>query len=308
MKIAVLGCGAVGSLYAAHFAQNPDHQVLCVVKSPDHAERIRRFGISITDSSGAVLISASPEAVSDTSGQSPADLVLISVKSHTTAEAMQEHAALFGPETTALTLQNGYGNHEDILSRVPARRIIMGTTAMGVNITPEGRIIQAGSGKTVIGALDPESPEADALLCSVNQLLTDAGFETEITEDAADAVLRKLLINVGINAVCTLTNRQNRFIAEDPVMRDRSGRLVREAVQVINQALGRSYDEEATVETVLSVAQKTGQNVCSMLQDARNGRKTEIERINGAVVHLAETAGLPAPENTRIVKEILERF
>ena len=132
MKIAVLGCGAVGSLYAARFAQNPEHSVLCVVKSPAHAQQIRQSGITITDSTGAILVSASPEAVCNTSRQTPADLVLISVKSHTTAEAMAEHGALFGPRTAALTLQNGYGNHEDILSKVPAGRILMGTTAMGV--------------------------------------------------------------------------------------------------------------------------------------------------------------------------------
>lgn len=308
MKIAVLGCGAVGSLYAARFAQNPEHSVLCVVKSPAHAQQIRQSGITITDSTGAVLVSASPEAVCDTSRQTPADLVLISVKSHTTAEAMAEHGALFGPRTAALTLQNGYGNHEDILSKVPAGRILMGTTAMGVNITPEGRIIQAGAGKTVIGALDPADPQAASLLQSTKRLLAGAGFETEVTEDARDAVLRKLIINVGINAVCTLRDLPNRFIVEDAAMRAQSEGLVREAVQVINLALGRSYSEDDMVETVLSVAEKTGLNICSMLQDARNGRKTEILRINGAVADIAASAGLPAPENTRITEEILARF
>lgn len=303
MKTAILGTGAIGSIYAARLAQNPENEILCVVKSADHCDRLNNSGITITDKSGNTLIHAYVRAAADTTKESPADLVLISVKSHTTLTAVTEHKSLFGPSTTVLTLQNGYGNHTDILSAVSDSQILMGTTAMGVNINAEGRIILAGEGKTVIGALTPDNPESTAALDMVCRLLSDAGFETETTEDSKNAVLNKLLINVGINAVCTLNNLENRFICENDAMRERSYNLVTEAVEVLN-ACGSSFDSDTVWNNVLAVAEKTGSNVCSMLQDARSGRMTEIHKINGAIVKLAESAGMDAPHNRKITREI----
>jgi len=305
MKIAILGCGAVGSLYAARFSQDTKNEILCVVGSESHADRINNEGIEISDSKGSVLISARPRALTDTSGETAADLVLISVKSHSTLRAVKQHSSLFGPDTIALTLQNGYGNHNDILSLVDSAHLVMGTTAMGVNIRPDGQIILAGNGKTVIGSYVKGNPLAARSLETASQLLTNAGFEVEITEDAEDAILRKLLINVGINAVCTLNDRQNHFICDDQDMRDRSRSLVYEAVEVINQAADRDYSSDDIWNLVLSVAEKTGANVCSMLQDARNGRQTEIDKINGAIVELAASCRMQAPANTQVVKDIL---
>ncbi len=306
MKIAILGCGAIGSLYAARLAQEPSNEVLCVVKSEAHASRINSNGINIISNNECDNISASPRAVTGTENEPPADIVLIAVKAYATEDAVNGHASLFGPDTIALTLQNGYGNHNKILSAVPAERIVMGTTAMGVNIDSDGHVILAGSGKTVVGSLAPDTEKGRAALDAVDQLLTDAGFDTEETDDAQDAVLRKLLINVGINAVCALNNVENRFICEDPAMRSRAETLVLEAVEILNGALDRHYDADAIWNNVIAVAEKTGQNICSMLQDVRKGNTTEISAINSAVVDIAYAAGLHAPENARITSEILK--
>lgn len=308
MKIAILGCGAIGSLYAARLAQEPSNEVLCIVKSEAHASRINSNGINIISNNECDNISASPRAVTGTENEPPADIVLIAVKAYATEDAVNGHASLFGPDTIALTLQNGYGNHHKILSAVPAERIVMGTTAMGVNIDSDGHVILAGSGKTVVGSLAPDTEKGRAALDAVDQLLTDAGFDTEETNDAQDAVLRKLLINVGINAVCAINNVENRFICEDPAMRSRSEVLVREALSILNAALGRHYDADSIWNNVLSVAEKTGRNICSMLQDVRRGSLTEISAINGAIVDIAEAAGLEAPENARISDEVSKLY
>ena len=167
MKIAVLGCGAIGSLYAASLAQDPSNEVLCIVRSEQHASRINSSGINIISNNGCSNISASPRAVTNTENEVPADIVLIAVKSYATEDAVAGHAALFGPDTIALTLQNGYGNHLKILNAVPKERIIMGTTAMGVNIDSEGHVILAGTGKTVIGSLAPETETGHSSLATV---------------------------------------------------------------------------------------------------------------------------------------------
>lgn len=307
MKIAILGCGAIGSLYAARLSQDPSNEVLCIVRSESHASKINNSGINIISSNECENISARPRATTGAENASPADIVLIAVKSYATEEAVTGHPEIFGPETIALTLQNGYGNHQKILKAVPdAERIVMGTTAMGVNIDADGRVILAGSGKTVIGSLSPETEAGQRSLDTVNELLKKAGFDVEKTADAQDAVLRKLLINVGINAVCALNNVENRFICEDEQMRSRAEALVREAVDILNSALARSYDPDSIWSNVLSVAEKTGGNICSMLQDVRKNSQTEISAINGAIADIAAAAGLEAPANAAIVQEVLD--
>lgn len=304
MKIAILGCGAVGSLYAAHLAQN-GHEIICTVKSQKHASQINDSGIQIINTDGSEYLSAFPKAFTGADEDAPADIVLISVKSYATRDAVIEHSALFGEDTIALTLQNGYGNHNALAGIVPPERIVMGTTAMGVNIASDGKIILAGKGKTVIGSLAPDSSVGAASLDIIMKVLSGAGIDTEKTDDAEDAVLRKLFINVGINAVCSLHNAENRYICENNDMREHSRQLVYEAVAIVNQTLNRSYDTESVWENVLSVAEKTGHNVCSMLQDVRNKRSTEINAINGAVSELARSAGISAPFNEKITEDIL---
>lgn len=305
MKIVILGCGAVGSLYAARLAQDPANEILCIVRSQEHARLINTNGITIINPDGTTDTCVPARTVTGvTSVSSPADLVLVSVKAYATEAALREHQAAFGPHTIALTLQNGYGNHQKLLSCVSPERIVLGTTSNGVNINEKGDIVLAGTGKTVIGSLAAGSHDADAA-AAIKQQLVNAGFETEQTSDPEDAVLRKLLINVGINAVCSLHNKENRFILENTDMRARAEKLVREAVSIINTACSRDYDSDAMWANVLAVAEKTSRNICSMLQDVRNGRPTEISTINGAISDMAHEAGLSAPYNESIVKDIL---
>ncbi len=305
MKIAILGCGSIGSLYAARLSNDPANEILCIVKSEAHASQINRNGINIISGSGCRDISKSIRCVTTTENEQAADIVLISVKSYATQDAISKHLSLFKPDTIALTLQNGYGNHTKLLDIISPEQIVMGTTAMGVNIDADGNIILAGTGKTVIGTLAPDTEKGRTSLLTVRNLLLNAGFETEETTDADDAVLRKLLINVGINAVCALNNVENRFICENADMRKRSEMLVREAVNVLNISLDRHYDADSIWNDVLAVAKKTGQNICSMLQDVRRGRMTEISAINGAIVNIASAAGISAPENSHILDEVL---
>ncbi len=300
MNIAILGTGAIGSLFAVGLSKN--HDVTCIVKTPAHADAINWNGIRIVESDGTKR-SVPLKAITDTSDEKPADLVLIAVKSQNTRSAVESHKSVFGKNTVAVSLQNGYGNHTDIAAVVPEKQIIIGTTSHGANISPDGQINHAGTGETTIGALIPDAPGAAAMLTAVSKILTDAGFHNTVTGDAQDAVIRKLFVNVGINALCTLNDCSNKYISSNTLMREQSRLLVEEAVRIFEIA-GRSYDKSAIVSHVISVAEKTGNNICSMLQDMRQGRETEIRRINGAVADLAYSLDTDAPLNREITNRI----
>lgn len=300
MNISILGTGAIGSLFAAGLADR--HELTCIVKTQKHADAINTSGIRVAEKDGSVHL-VHPKATTDTQGMQPADIVLIAVKAPATLDAVSAHHSLFGKNTIAVSLQNGYGNHKDIQTIIEPDRIVIGTTSQGANISPDGQINHAGNGLTTIGALRPEAEDAAGMLNTVADVFNEAGLKTDITEDAEDAVIRKLFVNVGINAVCSLNDCQNKYISADSQMRTHARQLVEEAVRVFHSA-GRSYDQEKIWEHVESVALATGENVCSMLQDVRNGRITEIRRINGAVAQLASEIGTEAPLNLEITKKI----
>ncbi len=306
-KIAVLGAGSMGSYFAASLAQQKENDVLCVVRTPEHAEAIRSNGILVREGDGTEWHSGPVRAAADVSGESPADLVIILVKAYATEEAVKEHSRLFGPRTKVLTLQNGYGSHEVVQGLVPEEQIFLGTTSHGVNRTEEGVVVHAGSGATVVGAWKGDDPDAAQGAKELAELLTRAGINTSYVNDVLDAVYRKLFVNVAINAISALNDSPNKFITANPQMKQYARSLVNEAIMIVNLS-GRHYDREEIWEHVEEVVELTGQNICSMLADVRAGRPTEVRAINGAVVELARSMRIDAPLNRDIVQQIEYTF
>lgn len=307
MKISILGTGAMGSLFAAALAADPSNDVLCITYSSEHSDCINEKGITIHEKDGSMTHIDNIRAVTDTSDERPADLVIVLVKSYSTDQAVKTHSEIFGPDTTVLTLQNGYGNHVPLLEFADESQILLGTTAHGMNIRNTGEIIHAGSGISTIGTLKPDSIPAQKRLNETKNLLEKAGFRTSISTDVLDAIFRKLFVNTSINALCALNDKPNKYIVKDPDMNRQSRRLVDEAVRTVN-LLGRSYDPDIIIADAHHVAELTGDNICSMLADVRRHRPTEIRAINGAIVSMAEKAGFDAPLNRAIVSEVENRF
>ena len=139
------------------------------------------------------------------------------------------------------------------------------------------------------------------------EFLTAAGIATEAVTDVRSVVWRKLLINVGINAITALTNIKNGQILDLESTVSLSRAAVTEAMAVA-RALGIAVREDA-VDHVLEVARATGGNRSSMGQDVDHKRRTEIMAINGAVVRAARRAGLEAPVNETLtcLVETLEK-
>ena len=183
MKIAIIGTGAIGSLFACRLADDKSNEILCVVKHKTHAESINMNGITINEEDGKKHSQPAGRlrAVTDTDEETPADVILVSVKANVTEEAVKKHSSLFGKDTAVVTLQNGYGNHLDIMKITEAENIVIGTTAMGVNIAKDGSINLAGNGGTVIGALAPESEKCQTAVNTIEKLFSGAGFKVRVT-------------------------------------------------------------------------------------------------------------------------------
>ena len=290
MKIAVIGAGAMGSLFGAYLAKAGE-AVTVVDIWQEHVAAIRSQGLMLGEPAGDEVVRL--DAMLGTGGLEPVDLVILFVKSAATQAAATDAAALLRPGGRVLTLQNGLGNAEAIAEIVGAERVLAGTTAQGATLLGPGRVRHGGSGETHIGRL---SGEADAFCHEVAALLTNAGLPTVVEPDVRSLIWGKLIINTGINALTALLRLRNGQLADLAETRQLLALAVEEAVQVA-RAVGVQLPYEKPLEKVLAVAVATGQNQSSMLQDVLRGSPTEIAVINGAIVREGERLGVATPVN-----------
>jgi 2-dehydropantoate 2-reductase len=229
-------------------------------------------------------------------------LVLTLIKSRDTEDAVRAVLPCCSGETLFLTLQNGIGNAGQIQKLAGGERVLAGTTAQGATLLGPGEVRHGGEGTSYVGRPDAQ---ADVAAERTAALLDGAGIPCEATDQADRLIWKKLLVNVGINAITALARVPNGWIKADPSARELACSAVREAREVARSA---GFDFPETVEReVLDVAERTSSNRSSMHQDVAAGRPTEIEAINGAVEDLARRCGIAAPVNwtlTRLIRLI----
>ena len=289
MKIAVVGAGAMGSLFGGLLAESGAEVWLLDIRA-EQISAINQNGLNIEKDGHCRHVHI--KATTDPDHIEMADLAIVFVKSPQTRSAADIAGKLVGSEGLVLTLQNGIGNAEIIAETVARERIVAGTTSHGATLLAPGHIRHAGTGATIIGMWDSKNlGHADRIA----HIMTQAGIETEVVQSVQNVIWNKLLINVGINAITALSGIKNGQILDLEITRNLSQAAVEEAMSVA-RTQGIQVDED-TVEHVFQVAKATGDNRSSMGQDVDNKRLTEIDAINGAVVRIAEKIGLKVPVN-----------
>lgn len=299
MKIAVLGAGAMGSLYGAKLSANGKNDVHLIDVWKDHIDAVNSHGLQMEEGDD-VLLYENLKGHTSSEEAGVCDLVLVFVKSTVTRTAVESNAAVFGPDTVALTLQNGLGNIEQISSVIGAERVIAGTTAHGATMLSPGKIRHAGKGKTIIGELGGHESDRIRKMAAV---LEDAGMETVISGNVLGRVWDKLLVNVGINALTGITKLYNGQLLDYPEIEELLEKAVSEGVAVA-RAKGIRLGFDDPVAHTKDLCRATAANKSSMLQDILNGRQTEIDRMNGAIVREGKALGIETPVNLALTNLI----
>lgn len=295
MKVAIIGPGAMGCMFAAYLRQG-GLDVLLVDHRDKRARHLARDGIRVEGARGEHRVRVAVTTDAATAG--PAGLVLVCVKAYHTGEALAQHRALVGEDTAVLSLQNGLGNLEAMEQVVAPDRLLGGSTTMGANLLGTGHVHHAGEGDSFVG--EPRggiSPRAER----VAAILTRAGLATRAHDNIQEIIWRKLIVNVGINALTAVLRVLNGALLEDEASRALMRDAVSEGVRAA-ATQGVHLDAHAMQERVAEVARRTARNRSSMLQDILAGRRTEIDVINEAVARLCD-----APVNrtlARIVRAI----
>jgi len=292
MKIAVLGAGAMGSLYGSHLSRQED--VTLVDAVPELVARINRNGITGIEKDGSETVYPAKAVLSGTDiGMQ--DLVIVFVKGLYTRSVIEQNLALIGKDTLVMTLQNGAGNNRDIARYVPRENILVGTSSHNSVTRGLGVFYHSGCGPTNIGP-DLYTERTLQHAQTVAGILRRSGFETNVMENIQEVLWQKLFVNCAINGLCAVTEQKIGSVRSNPYLWELCKRIVYECVMVA-EADGTYFDRAKALAVVERVCLNDADGFASMHQDRANNRKTEIDRINGVIVELAAKYRLDVPYN-----------
>jgi 2-dehydropantoate 2-reductase len=294
MRVCVVGCGAVGSIFAANLAQLDDVEVWAYDLAQPHVDAINANGLRL---SGAGEVVGSVRATSNAGELPTCDFGIVATKAMHTEPAIAATAHAFG-DGAVCSVQNGIGNEETLAGRVS--RVIRGTTF------PAGRIVEPGhvqwdvKGDTTIGPFEPSPAPFDEIK-RLAEACTRAGLPTEAVADARGPQWRKLIFNAATNPVGALTGLTHGRVCEDTALRRLVSGLVDEGKAV---AAAQQIVLDADPEDLIDHAAKPEvayDHKASMLQDVEARRQTEIEYLNGGIVRFGGEHGVPTPLNAAIL-------
>ncbi len=295
MKIAIVGAGAMGALFACLLEKN-DVKLFDV--SPSTVECIEKNGILLQEPDGRESRHKIPICFSGEE-QEPQDLVILFVKDIAGEAALRANLGLIGKDTVLLSLQNGMGNFEIIKQYVADEHILLGTTRHNCVTKAPGVIYHSAAGETQIG-----SPTGNIAMAESAAKALSACIQSVVVCDNVKRLLwGKLMLNMTVNPVTALLNTTLGFNETNPHMRNITKMLVEEAIAVA-AADGVSFDAESVFSSIMQTSHAAATGRTSMCQDIQAGRRTEIDFINGAVVRLGKQYGIPTPCHEMIVNLI----
>src|SRR5437660_5469810 len=307
MKVAIIGCGAIGGYVGAKLALAGER--VTFIARGANLEAVQRRGVRLILADGTEQVASNVTATRDCVTAGAQELVILAVKAHQLEAVAHDVPHLYGPDTVVVTMQNGipywyFHLHGGELagsivrsvdptgvigSKIPAERVI------GCVVYPASELIAPGVVKHIegdrfpVGELDGSS---SARVAKVSQCFTDAGFKAPVLDDIRAEIWLKLWGNLTFNPISPLTRSTLLDICQYPPTRELAAAMMTEA-QTIAHKLGITF--RIGLEKRIAGAEKVGRHKTSMLQDVEAGRAPEIEALVGAVVELGRLTHTRTP-------------
>lgn len=287
MKVAIIGSGAMGSLFGGLLAGVTDTCLYDVYAT--HIEAIQKHGLIMSqgDKKNIVPVRATtkPEEIG------LMDAVIIFVKYPYTRSAMQDAmVSSIGPETLVVTVQNGIGNVEIIKEFVSEKQIVYGLSTLTSDMEGPGHI-EMTTRKKVPTCIWPLNGDITDKIQSFSEIMNKAGLNTEITKDVDRQIWQKLMVNASENTLCALLRQNVTGIIDNASSFEIVKQIIFEVADVA-QAKGISIGREEGLQHVINVTRSVPQHVPSMAIDLKNKKKTEIACLNEAIVAEGDRLGV----------------
>lgn len=298
MKIAVIGCGAMGSIYAAKL-DAAGNDVVAIDSDEASMAQVAQHGLRVTGpgSDQVVALRASTAAPAETM-----DLVVLAVKAADVKNAAQQALPLLDGTTAVLTIQNGLGSAETVAGIVGDQRVAVGiASGFGASRVAPGHVHHNAMRAMRFGAY---SSLPFATVDSIARTWTDAGFDAAAVDDIAAMQWEKLICNVAYSAPCALTGLTVGQVMDDPQMGPVSQAAATEAWAVA-KASGIAVAVSDPVAHVRAFGAGMPNAKPSALLDHEARRVSEIDVINGAVPRQGARVGVEAPVNATLTAVVM---
>jgi 2-dehydropantoate 2-reductase len=293
MKVCIVGCGAVGSLFAANLGTLDDVEVWAYDLAEDHVDAVNRDGLRLT---GAGEVVGTVRATTDAAELPACDFGIVATKAMHTDAAIAATAHAFADGAVA-SVQNGIGNEEVLARHVD--RVIRGTTF------PAGKLVEPGvvqwdvKGDTTFGPFEEKPARADEIE-RLAEACTRAGMPADAVADARGPQWRKVIFNAATNPLGALTGLTHGRVCERPPLRQLASRLVDEGKAVATaQGIVLDSDPEELIDYAAR-PEVAYNHKASMLQDVEARRQTEVDFLNGGIAEFGGRLGVPTPANEMI--------
>jgi len=315
IRLGFIGAGAIGSLFGGYLANIKEIKIeVMLFCSHNHANAINRHGLKIETEDNVITLRnliVFDRTIENLAKDFYFDYLFLTTKTYDTKQAIKQYREIIDKSKYIIILQNGLGNEELLHPLVPKQKIIRLVTSHGAFLSQPGQVTHMGKGFTFIGipylnyaAREPNLyQEVQNSLDHLNNLLNLAGFYSQIEMDILTKVWEKAIVNIGINAIGALTRLNNGKIIEREGLCELMEKSIIEAVDVANN-MKIPLSRESCIQLAYSVANQTYNNKNSMLQDILNGKKTEIDSLNGKIVDLATKLGIKVELNKFLTKMI----
>ncbi len=292
MKVVVFGAGAIGSFIGGMLSKNND--VVLIGRKP-HIQSIKKSGLIIKGKTRLNIKIRAEENIE--SIDFLPDLLILTVKSFDTENAIKEAKKAIGKNTLVLSLQNGLDNVEKIRKYVPEKQIIVGITTHGCIFSEPGKIIHTGIGKTIIGKLTEN--ELQHVIDIVN-IFNKSEIKTYFSKDILKEIWVKGIINSSINPLTSFFQCKNGYLLKNPILGKNVEKICEESTNVAN-ANGFNLSINDMIDKTKEVIRDTSENYSSMFQSIQQDKETEIDSINGKIVELGEKNNLDVSLNKLLV-------
>jgi len=295
-RVCIIGCGSIGSLYAAHLARVAE--VWAFVRRGEHARALHEQGLRV---SGTHEFHVNLRAESDASNLPQFDFGIVACKATQTREALSPVAHLF-KNGAILSSQNGLGS-EEVIAEIAQTHVMRGTTFMSGTRVTDTHVRYELDTATWMGPFEPTKTPL-ALVQEAAALINSSGLKAVALEDARPAQWSKLIFNSSVNAASALTELPHSFhFAEESEFGD-LGHLLRALIEegkAVAEGLGvKLYEDPWEMNKIGAQTDHPP----SMLYDIRHKLETEVDFLGGAIAREARRAAIPAPLHTALYRLI----